>query len=135
LSTGLPKRTVFIAVTNKRASYGAIREAPPMAWLALLLAGALEIGWSLGLKYSEGFTRLWPSLATLLAIGLSFGLLAIALESVPFGTAYAIWTGIGMAGTAVVGIVLFGESADPLRITCLILVLVGIIGLRFAESN
>jgi quaternary ammonium compound-resistance protein SugE len=103
------------------------------AWLALLMAGLLEIGWPLGLKYSEGFTRFWPSIATVLAIGCSFGLLAIALESVPFGVAYAVWAGIGVAGTAIVGIVLFGESADAGRITCLTLILAGIIGLNLAS--
>ena len=80
------------------------------AWLALFLAGALEILWAVGLKYSDGLTRPWPSLATVVAIGLSFALLAASLKSVPFGTAYAVWTGIGAAGTVIVGIVAFGES-------------------------
>jgi quaternary ammonium compound-resistance protein SugE len=104
------------------------------AWGALLMAGLLEIGWALGLKYSEGFTRFWPSIATVLAIGSSFGLLAIALESVPFGTAYAIWTGIGAIGTAIIGFALFGEPVDVFRVTCMTLILAGIIGLKIAAS-
>jgi quaternary ammonium compound-resistance protein SugE len=106
-----------------------------LAWLALLLAGVLEIGWPLGVKYSEGFTRLWPSIATVLAVGASFALLAISLESVPFGIAYAIWTGLGVAGSAVLGIALFGEPADALRIACLALILIGIIGLKSAAPH
>jgi quaternary ammonium compound-resistance protein SugE len=101
-----------------------------MAWVSLLLAGVLEVIWALGLKYSHGFTRLWPSVATLVAIALSFALLGLSLKSVPFGTAYAIWTGIGAAGTVIVGIVLFGEAADWARIGCLILIVAGTIGLR-----
>src|SRR5437879_13495017 len=92
-----------------------------MAWFALLLAGFLEIIWALGLKYSAGFTRFWPSVATGVAIVLSFGLLGLSLKTVPFGTAYAVWTGIGAAGAAIAGIVLFGESADAARLGCLIL--------------
>jgi quaternary ammonium compound-resistance protein SugE len=105
-----------------------------MAWLYLLLAGALEILWALGLKQSDGFTRLWPSLGTLAAIALSFALLALALKSVPFGTAYAVWTGIGAAGTAILGIVLFGESADAMRLVCLGLIVAGIVGLKLAAA-
>jgi quaternary ammonium compound-resistance protein SugE len=105
------------------------------AWLALVFAGLLEIGWALGLKYSDGFTRFWPSLATVLAIGSSFGLLGVALESVPFGTAYAVWTGIGAMGTAIVGITLFGEPTDIGRVVCLALILTGIIGLKIATPH
>lgn len=85
-------------------------------WLALLAAGLLEVGWALGLKYSDGLTRLWPTVATLVAIAFSFGLMAIALRSLPFGTAYAVWTGIGAVGSILVGMLLYSESADPLRI-------------------
>jgi len=106
-----------------------------MAWLALLLAGLLEIIWALGFKYSDGFTRLWPTLGSVVAIGSSFVLLTSSLKSVPFGTAYAIWTGIGAAGTAAVGILAFGESADALRLTCLMLILAGTIGLRLATPG
>jgi quaternary ammonium compound-resistance protein SugE len=105
------------------------------AWLALLLAGLLEVIWAFGLKYSDGFTRLWPSVGTIAAIGLSFALLALSLKSVPFGTAYAVWTGIGAAGTACVGILVFGESADLARLTCVTLIVAGTIGLKFAEPG
>ncbi len=100
------------------------------AWVALLVAGLLEIGWALGLKYSDGLTRFWPTAATVLAIMLSFALMAVALKSLPFGTAYAVWTGIGAAGSIVVGILLFSESADPFRILCLTLIVTGMIGLK-----
>jgi len=101
-----------------------------MAWLSLLMAGMLEIIWALGLKYSDGFTRFWPSAVTLAAIAMSFALLGLSLKSVPFGTAYAVWTGIGVAGAALAGIVLFGESSDWARIGCLTLILAGTVGLR-----
>ena len=104
-------------------------------WNALLLAGLLEIIWALGLKYSDGFTRLWPSIGTVVAIGLSFSLLAMALKGVPFGTAYAVWTGIGAAGTAFVGMLAFGESPDAGRIACLMLIVAGTIGLKLAEPG
>ena len=104
------------------------------AWHALLLAGLLEIVWVFGLKYSDGFTRLWPSIGTIVAIGLSFALLALSLKGVPFGTAYAVWTGIGAAGTAVIGILLFGESADLTRLVCVTLIITGTIGLKLAAS-
>jgi len=105
-------------------------EAPVSAWLALLAAGLLEIGWAIGLKYSDGLTRFWPTSATVLAIILSFALMAIALKSLPFGTAYAVWTGIGAAGSIIVGIFLFSESADPIRILCLTLIVAGMVGLK-----
>ncbi len=100
------------------------------AWVALLVAGLLEIGWALGLKYSDGLTRFWPTAATVLAIMLSFALMAVALKSLPVGTAYAVWTGIGAAGSIVVGMLLFSESADPFRILCLTLIVTGMIGLK-----
>jgi quaternary ammonium compound-resistance protein SugE len=105
------------------------------AWLALFLAGALEILWAVGLKYSDGLTRPWPSLATVVAIGLSFALLAASLKSVPFGTAYAVWTGIGAAGTVIVGIVAFGESADAARLTCILLIVAGTLGLKLVTPT
>ena len=101
-------------------------------WLALFLAGALEIAWAYGLKHADGFTRLWPSLGTVAAIGLSFAFMAVALRSIPFGTAYAVWCGIGVAGTAAVGIVAFGEPTTSLRLLCLALIATGIIGLKLA---
>ena len=103
-------------------------------WFALLLAGLLEIGWALGLKYSDGLTSFWPSLAMLVAIALSFALLAVALRSIPFGTAYALWTGIGAAGTVIVGMTAFGEPADLFRVTCLALIIAGMVGLKLATG-
>jgi quaternary ammonium compound-resistance protein SugE len=99
-------------------------------WLALFAAGLLEIGWAFGLKYSDGLTRFWPTLATALAILASFSLMALALRSLPFGTAYAIWTGIGAAGSIIVGMVVFSESTDPIRIICLTLIVAGMVGLK-----
>jgi quaternary ammonium compound-resistance protein SugE len=99
-------------------------------WLALLAAGLFEIAWAFGLKYSDGLTRFWPTAATLVAIGLSFALMAVALKSLPFGTAYAVWTGIGAAGSILVGMLVFSEPADPVRILCLTLIVAGMIGLK-----
>ncbi|HSF67409.1 MAG TPA: quaternary ammonium compound efflux SMR transporter SugE [Nitrospiraceae bacterium] len=101
-----------------------------MAWYYLCIAGALEVLWALGLKYTDGFSRLWPSAGTVLAMGASFYFLALSLKSIPVGTAYAVWAGIGAAGTAVLGIVLFGESAALLRLISLLLIVVGIVGLK-----
>jgi len=100
------------------------------AWLALLAAGLLEVAWALGLKYSDGLTRFWPTAATLVAIALSFGLMAIALRSLPFGTAYAVWTGIGAVGSIVVGMYLYSEPTDPVRVICLTLIVAGMVGLK-----
>ena len=100
------------------------------AWLALLAAGLLEIAWALGLKYSDGLTKFWPTALTLLAIALSFGLMALALRSLPFGTAYAVWTGIGAAGSIIVGMLVFSESTDPVRVFCLTLIVAGMVGLK-----
>ena len=100
------------------------------AWLALLAAGLLEVAWALGLKYSDGLTRFWPTAATLVAIALSFGLMAIALRSLPFGTAYAVWTGIGAVGSIVVGMYLYSEPTDPVRVLCLTLIVAGMVGLK-----
>lgn len=100
------------------------------AWLALLAAGLLEIAWAFGLKYSDGLTRFWPTAATALAITLSFGMMAIALRSLPFGTAYAVWTGIGAVGSIVVGMIVYSESTDPVRLLCLTLIVAGMVGLK-----
>jgi quaternary ammonium compound-resistance protein SugE len=107
----------------------------PLAWLSLLMAGALEIIWALGLKYSDGFTRFWPSFMTLAAIAMSFGLLGLSLRSVPFGTAYAIWTGIGAAGAAIAGMFLFGESTALARVCCIALIVAGTIGLKLVDPT
>jgi len=101
------------------------------AWAILVIAGLFETGWAIGLKYSDGFTRLWPSVATAIMIVLSMGLLGVATRSLPLGTAYAVWTGIGAVGTVVLGIVLFGESAALSRLACLGLIVAGILGLKF----
>ena len=101
------------------------------AWAILVVAGLFETGWAIGLKYSEGFTRLWPSVATAIMIVVSMGLLGVATRSLPLGTAYAVWTGIGAVGTVVLGIILFGESAAVGRLACLALIVAGILGLKF----
>ncbi len=104
-----------------------------MAWLILLVAGLFEVGWAIGLKYSEGFTRLWPASWTVLAMIISLGLLGIAMKTLPVGSAYAVWVGVGAIGTAILGIVLFGEAVNALRLLSLGLILTGIIGLRLAS--
>lgn len=101
-----------------------------MAWLYLFVAGLLETGWAVGLKYTDGFTRLWPSVATVLMMIASFWLLALALRSLPLGTAYAVWTGIGATGTVILGILLFKEPTDVLRLVCIGLILAGVLGLK-----
>ena len=101
-----------------------------MAWMILLVAGLFEIGWAIGLKYTEGFTRLWPSVGTVTAMVLSVGLLGLAMRTLPVGTAYAVWTGIGALGTVILGIVLFGEPATVARLVCVGLILAGIVGLK-----
>jgi quaternary ammonium compound-resistance protein SugE len=101
-----------------------------VAWLYLLVAGLFEIVWAIGLKYTEGFTRLWPSVGTVVAIAASMTLLAMALRTLPVGTAYAVWTGIGTVGTAILGMVLFAEPATAIRLTCIAMILAGIVGLK-----
>lgn len=105
-----------------------------MSWTILFLAGLFEVAWAVGLKFTEGFTRLWPSVATLAAMALSFYLLAAAMRSLPLGTAYAVWVGIGAIGTAILGIVLFNEPASAGRLVSLGLILAGIIGLKLASG-
>ncbi len=106
-----------------------------MAWFALIIAGMLEIGWAVGLKYTEGFTRLWPSVGTAAALVASMGLLAFAMRTLPLGTAYAVWTGIGTVGTAILGIVLFREPVTALRIACIAMIVAGIVGLKVASAT
>jgi quaternary ammonium compound-resistance protein SugE len=103
---------------------------PVSGWLALLAAGLLEVAWALGLKYSDGLTKPLPTLATLVAIALSFALMAVALRSLPFGTAYAVWTGIGAVGSILVGMLLYSEPTDPVRLLCLTLIVAGMVGLK-----
>lgn len=105
-----------------------------MSWLFLLLAGLLEIVWATGLKYTEGFSRLWPSAATILALAASLGLLALALRELPLGTAYVIWSGIGAVGTVLVGYWLFGEQLSALRLVSIALILIGIVGLKLTSQ-
>lgn len=101
-----------------------------MVWAVLFLAGLFEVGWAIGLKYAEGFTRLWPSVGTVVAMVLSVVLLAYALKTLPVSTAYAIWTGIGAVGTALAGMLLFGEAATAARLACIGLIAAGIVGLK-----
>jgi quaternary ammonium compound-resistance protein SugE len=101
-----------------------------MAWLVLLAAGVMEIGWAVGLKQTAGFTRLVPSLLTAAAMVASIGLLGLALRTLPLGTAYAVWTGIGTVGTAIFGILLYGEAMDAARLACIGMIVAGIIGLK-----
>lgn len=104
-----------------------------MAWTVLFVAGLFEIGWAVGLKYTDGFTRLWPSLWTGASMVISVVLLAIAVRHLPIGTGYAVWTGIGTIGTAILGIALFAEPATALRLLCIGLIVAGIVGLKLAE--
>ncbi|MFO1345143.1 MAG: quaternary ammonium compound efflux SMR transporter SugE [Rhodocyclaceae bacterium] len=101
-----------------------------VAWLVLFVAGLCEIGWAVGLKYTEGFSRLWPSVGTVAAMVASVLLLGLALKALPLGTAYAVWTGIGAVGTAISGIYLFNEPRDALRLACIALIVAGIVGLK-----
>ena len=106
-----------------------------MAWVYLFVAGIFEIGFALGLKYSEGFTRLWPTLGMVAAGALSFYLLSTSMKSLPVGTAYAVWTGIGAAGTAILDILFLGESTNLFRALSMLLVVVGVVGLRISSSG
>lgn len=101
-----------------------------MAWVVLVIAGLFEISWAMGLKYTEGFTRLWPTVGTIVALIASVGLLGVAAKSLPIGTAYAVWTGIGAAGTVICGIIFLGEPAAIARLVCVGLILAGVIGLK-----
>jgi quaternary ammonium compound-resistance protein SugE len=104
-----------------------------MAWIQLLVAGVLEIVWAIGMKYSAGFSRLWPSVITVAAALASFYYLSLALHTLPVGTAYAVWTGIGAVGTALLGILLFGESVSAMRLACIFLIVCGILGLKWTS--
>jgi quaternary ammonium compound-resistance protein SugE len=103
-----------------------------MAWLVLVIAGLFEVGWAIGLKYTEGFTRLWPTVGTIAAMLISVGLLGLAMKSLPVGTAYSVWVGVGAAGTVALGIVLFGEPANVARLVSVALIIAGIVGLKLA---
>jgi len=106
-----------------------------MAWIYLVIAGLFECGWAIGLKYTEGFSRFWPSAWTIAAMIVSFKLLSMAMRTIPVGTAYAVWTGIGAAGVALGGILLFGESKESLRILCILLIVCGVVGLKVFSAD
>jgi quaternary ammonium compound-resistance protein SugE len=106
-----------------------------MAWVSLFIAGLFEVVWAVAMKYSAGFTRFWPSTITVLGMILSFLFLAYALKSLPLGTAYAVWTGIGAAGTVLIGIFWLGESRELLRILCVFLIISGIVGLKLVTKS
>jgi quaternary ammonium compound-resistance protein SugE len=103
-----------------------------MAWIILVIAGIFEVGWAIGLKYTEGFTRLWPTVGTVLAMIISLWMLGIAMKSLPVGTAYSIWVGVGAVGTVVLGIVMLGEPVNAARLVSVALIIAGIIGLKLA---
>ena len=106
-----------------------------MSWVYLFVAGLTEVAWAIGLKYTEGWSRLWPSIVTAALMVTSFAFLSLALRTLPLGTAYAVWTGIGAAGTALAGVYLFGEPRDPIRIFCLALIVGGVVGLRLLSRS
>ncbi|WP_457097287.1 quaternary ammonium compound efflux SMR transporter SugE [Lysobacter sp. P5_B9] len=103
-----------------------------MPWIILVLAGLFEVGWAIGLKYTEGFTRLWPTVGTIAAMAVSLGLLGVAMKSLPVGTAYAVWVGVGAVGTVILGIVLFDEPSNALRLASVALIVAGLVGLKLA---
>jgi quaternary ammonium compound-resistance protein SugE len=105
-----------------------------MAWVYLVIAGILEIAWAIGMKQSQGWTKLWPSVWTLVTMIISFWLLSLAMARLPAGTAYAVWTGIGAAGTAILGMIIFKEPASAARIACIGLIVAGVIGLKIATK-
>jgi len=106
-----------------------------MSWIVLVVAGLFEIGWAIGLKYTEGFTRLWPSIGTVVSMIISVGLLGLAMKSLPVGTAYAVWVGVGAVGTVILGIALLGEPANTARLVSVGFIIAGIIGLKLASAH
>lgn len=104
-----------------------------MSWILLFIAGLFEIGWAIGLKYTQGFTRLWPSIGTAVSMLISVVLLGLAMRTLPVGTAYAVWTGIGAVGTVILGIFLFGDPANAARLVCVALIIAGILGLKLTS--
>ncbi|EGF26414.1 small multidrug resistance protein [Rhodopirellula baltica WH47] len=114
---------------------GGLFEGKMMAWGYLLIAGLLEIGWAVGLKYTDGFSRPVPTVITIVIMIASFFTLSLALREIPLGTGYAVWTGIGAVGTAIAGMILFGESRDAIRLACIAVIVAGIVGLKLASSS
>jgi quaternary ammonium compound-resistance protein SugE len=106
-----------------------------VAWIILVVAGLFEVGWAIGLKYTEGFSRLWPTVGTIFAMVMSVWLLSIAMKSLPVGTAYSIWVGVGAAGTVILGIALLGEPANAARLISVALIIIGIVGLKLATPT
>jgi quaternary ammonium compound-resistance protein SugE len=106
-----------------------------MAWIILFIAGLFEIAWAIGLKYSDGFTKFWPSAFTIVSLIISMALLAFSVKTLPVGTAYGVWTGIGAVGTAILGIILFDESKEFIRILFIFLIVIGIVGLKIFSSK
>ena len=106
-----------------------------MSWTILFIAGLFEVAWAIGLKYTDGFTRFWPSVGTAGAMVVSVLLLGVAMKELPVGTAYAVWTGVGAVGTAILGILLFGDSASAARLACLAMILGGIVGLKLVAGS
>ena len=106
-----------------------------MAWFVLITAGLFEVGWAVGLKYTEGFTRLWPTLGTVASMAVSLWLLGLALRTLSLGSAYAVWTGVGTVGTALLGMALFSEPADTIRLACIGLIVAGIVGLKLVSPH
>jgi quaternary ammonium compound-resistance protein SugE len=106
-----------------------------MNWIVLIIAGLFEVGWAIGLKYTEGFTRLWPSVFTVSSMIVSLALLGLAMRSLPAGTAYAIWVGVGIVGTVLAGIFFLGEPGGMLKIASIVLIIVGIVGLKFSSAS
>jgi quaternary ammonium compound-resistance protein SugE len=106
-----------------------------MAWIILVLAGVFEVGWAIGLKYTEGFTRLWPTVWTAVSLLLSMALLGIAMKTLPVGTAYSVWVGVGAVGTVILGITLLGEPANAARVVSVALIVIGIVGLKLATPS
>ncbi len=106
-----------------------------MHWIIVVVAGLFEIGWAIGLKYTEGFTRLWPTVWTMISMVISLGLLGVAMKTLPVGTAYAVWVGVGAVGTAILGIILMNEPTNPMRLISLGLIVAGIVGLKLASPD
>ena len=122
--------TTALSELNSRAAAGARNRK----WIILTVAGLFEVGWAIGLKYTEGFTRLWPTVWTIMAMIISLGLLGIAMKALPVGTAYSVWVGVGTVGTVILGIVLLGESASVTRMISVALIIAGIIGLKLSTA-
>ena len=120
---------------NPSGTTPAFAKGKDMAWMILVIAGLFEVGWAIGLKYTEGFTRLWPTVGTVLAMIISLWLLGIAMKSLPVGTAYAVWVGVGAVGTVLLGIVLLGEPTNAGRLISVALIVTGIVGLKLATPT